>query len=162
MSSAAIACSDIKAGGAITAFNSNLTFTENTINPLCNNYWINFINNLGGSGHGTGGAIATYKNTVLSSTGSKIFYEHNTDAIPIFGKTVLSFSGITKSIFSILPNTTVYWEINHCGGAILSPLSHCTPFTPHIPNQECFFQLPSQNLSNATSFWTTLLMMQEV
>ena len=55
---------------------------------------------------------------------------------------------------SILPNTTVYWENNHatCGGAIYvadtSPLSYWTLLTPYIPQEECFFQLPGQNLSS--------------
>ena len=59
-----------------------------------------------------------------------------------------------KTTFSILPNTIVYWENNHAtrGGAIYvsdaSPLSYCTPLTPYIPQQECFFQLPGQNLSS--------------
>ena len=59
-----------------------------------------------------------------------------------------------KCSFSILPNTTVYWENNHAGlgGAIYvadaSPLSYCTPLAKCVPQEECFFQLPGQNLSN--------------
>ena len=59
-----------------------------------------------------------------------------------------------KTTLSILHNTTVYWENNHAirGGAIYvqdaSPLSYCTPLTPYIPLEECFFQLPGQNLSS--------------
>ena len=58
------------------------------------------------------------------------------------------------STFSILPNTTIYWENNHAslGGAIyvydVSPASYCTLLGPYAPQQECFFQLPGQNLSN--------------
>ena len=65
------------------------------------------------------------------------------------------FMGL-KSTFSILPNTTIYWESNHArlGGAIyvadVSPASYCTSLGPHGPQQECFFQLPGQNLSNGT------------
>ena len=60
-----------------------------------------------------------------------------------------------QSTFSILPNTTVYWEKNHArlGGAVYvddtSPLSYCTSVAPHEAEQECFFQLPGQNLSNS-------------
>ena len=56
--------------------------------------------------------------------------------------------------FSILPNTTVYWENNHAsfGGAIYvhdaSPVSSCSFLAPYIPKEKCFFQLPDQNLSN--------------
>jgi len=58
-----------------------------------------------------------------------------------------------KSTFSILPNTTMYWENNHAslGGAIyvtdVSPASYCTSLGSYGPKQECFFQLPGQNLS---------------
>ena len=59
-----------------------------------------------------------------------------------------------KCTFSTLPHTTVYWKNNHAtlGGAIYaydtSPISYCTPLAPYVPKQECFFQLPDQNLSN--------------
>ena len=59
-----------------------------------------------------------------------------------------------KSTFSILPYTTVYWEKNHAtrGGAIYvqdaTPTSYCTRVSSHLPKEECFFQLPGQNLSN--------------
>ena len=58
-----------------------------------------------------------------------------------------------KSTSSILPNTTVYWENNHAahGGAIYvyDALSYCILLTnPHLPKEECFFQLSDQNLSN--------------
>ena len=58
-----------------------------------------------------------------------------------------------KSTFSNLPNTTVYWENNHAslGGAFCvqdcSPISYCTSVVPYVPKEECFFQLPGQNLS---------------
>ena len=58
-----------------------------------------------------------------------------------------------SSTFSILRNTTVYWENNHAtlGGAIYventSPFSVCTSATVLL-REECFFQLPGQNLSN--------------
>ena len=49
----------------------------------------------------------------------------------------------------------MYWENNHAtlGGAIYvqdaSPLSYCTLLIPYVPKEECFFQLPGQNLSNS-------------
>ena len=55
--------------------------------------------------------------------------------------------------FFILPNTTLYWENNHAtiGGAICvydaSPVSYCRD-APYVPKEDCFFQLPGQNLSN--------------
>ena len=48
----------------------------------------------------------------------------------------------------------VYWENNHAtlGGAIYvrddSPLSYCAPLAPYVPKEQCFFQLPGQNLTN--------------
>ena len=51
------------------------------------------------------------------------------------------------STFSILPNATVYWENNHAtrGGAIyVEDFSTCNPDV----KEECFFQLPGQNLSS--------------
>ena len=63
------------------------------------------------------------------------------------------FLGLNSTL-SILPNTTVYWENNHArfGGAIYvadaSPASYCTLITTYIPKEECFLQLPGQNLSN--------------
>ena len=60
-----------------------------------------------------------------------------------------------KSTFSMLPNTTVYWENNHAkyiGGAIyVSPISYCTSCVLYGAKQECFFQLYGQNMSNGIS-----------
>ena len=48
----------------------------------------------------------------------------------------------------------MYWENNHAslGGAIFvedaSPLSYCRSVAKLVPKEECFFQLPGQNLSN--------------
>ena len=53
-----------------------------------------------------------------------------------------------RSTFSILPNTTVYWENNHAtwGGAIyVEDFSSCNSY---VPKEDCFFQLPGQNLSS--------------
>ena len=58
---------------------------------------------------------------------------------------------LSASSFSVLPNTTVYWEHNHAsfGGAIFvddqfNPFIYCHF---EIKEQSCFFQLPGQNLS---------------
>ena len=62
-----------------------------------------------------------------------------------------------SSTFSILPNTSMYWENNRAsfGGAIyvddVSPLSYCTSvaaLVSLVPKEQCFFQLPGQNRSN--------------
>ena len=58
-----------------------------------------------------------------------------------------------SSTLSILSNTTVCWESNHAnlGGAISvfnNPFIYCTELTRHIPIEQCFFQLPGQNLSD--------------
>ena len=48
----------------------------------------------------------------------------------------------------------MYWENNHAsyGGAIYvadaSPYSYCASVAMLVPKDECFFQLPGQNLSN--------------
>ena len=62
------------------------------------------------------------------------------------------------STFSVLPNTTVYWENNHAnlGGAIYvltaNPFIYCkeklTQIVTIIPREKCFFQFPGQNLSS--------------
>ena len=53
-----------------------------------------------------------------------------------------------KSTFSILPNTTVYWEKNHAslGGAIYvedtSSISYCAPFVAIVPKTRMFLSTP--------------------
>ena len=132
-------------GGAI--------FTQNTV--LSFNGTTRFINNSAFSG----GAIYT-----------SIDYIHSTSNTLTFNGTIYftnngHYGGVNtvygggvfmelKSTFFILPNTTVYWENNHAslGGAIYvedaSPKSYCTLIAKYIPREECFFQLPGQNLSN--------------
>jgi len=106
-----------------------------------------------------GGAIMTNTNNTLTFNGT-VYFTNNGH----FGKGVSSVNGYNygggvfmrlKTTFSILPNTTVYWENNHAslGGAIyvydVTPTaSYCTEVTPYVPKEECFFQLPGQNLSN--------------
>ena len=110
----------------------------------------NFINN---SAYYSGGAIYADESK-LSFNGTVNFINNicsvdvNEDAA---GGGV--YIGL-QSTFSILPNTTMYWENNHArfGGAIYvedaSPIaSYCT-WGSSVPKEECFFQLPGQNLSN--------------
>ena len=106
-------------GGAVYTFGSNvLSFNETT----------NFINN---SAHSGGGAVYVDNYSNLSFNGTVNFtnnicsVDENVDAA---GGGV--YMGL-QSTFSILPNTTVYWENNHAnfGGAIFvhdaSPVSYC-------------------------------------
>ena len=54
------------------------------------------------------------------------------------------------SAFSILPHTTVCCENNLEGAMYVSDVNaliYCPRIARHIPNKECFFQLPEQNLS---------------
>ena len=156
-------------GGAIyTEYNTVLSFNGTN----------NFINNSAG----TGGAIAA-NNTILSFNGTSHFINNSAPmggAIMTNMNNTLTFNGtihftnnghygegvntmngynfgggVFMGTFSILPNTTVYWENNHAtlGGAIyaydVSPTAnYCTLLGPYGPKEECFFQLPGQNLSN--------------
>ena len=129
-------------GGAVYTSGSNvLSFNETT----------NFINNLAHSG---GGAIRADEsklsfNGTVNFTNNICSVDENEDAAG--GGVYMGF----LSTLSILPNTTVYWENNHAslGGAIYvedaSPVSYCTlGYDFSVPKEECFFQLPGQNLSN--------------
>ena len=144
----------------------------------------NFINNSVLGGGGGGGAISA-ESTVLSFNGVTHFFNNsadtggamtNTNNTTTFNGTVYftnnghytkgvrTVTGYTvgggvvmqlRSTFSILPNTTVYWENNHAslGGAIFvddvaRAASYCFEVIPYVPKKECFFQLPGQNLSN--------------
>ena len=130
-------------GGAIFAGNTMLNFSGRT----------NFINNSAEGSHG-GGAIYADTNSTVTFIETIYFINNGyigggdtLDGYTNGGGVYLGF----KSSFSILPHTTVYWENNHAmrGGAIyvadISPLSYCTVLAPQ---EECFFQLPGQNLSN--------------
>ena len=131
-------------GGAITTNTTVLSFNGTT----------HFINNSAP----WGGAIYTNKNNTLTFSGT-IYFTNN----EYYGERVNTVNGYTfgggvfmglKSTFFILPHTTVYWENNHAslGGAIyvadVIPASYCTSLGPYVPKEECFFQLPGQNLSN--------------
>ena len=129
-------------GGAIyTIDNTVLSFSGTS----------NFINNSAGD---AGGAIFTYCNNTLTFNGT-IYFTNNGQ----YGGEVdtLNGGGVFMGLqctFSILPNTTVYWENNHAslGGAIYvhnaSPISSCSSLATYVPKEECFFQLPDRNVSN--------------
>ena len=128
-------------GGAIfTLSNVVLSFTNGTHR---------FVNNVALMG----GAIRTSDNNTLIFDGTIYFTNNSGTYAPLF--LANSHGGGVymgrKSTFSILSNTTVYWENNHAnfGGAIYvqdaSPVSYCEPY---IQIEECFFQLPGQNLSS--------------
>ena len=128
-------------GGAIATDNTVFSFSGNT----------HFINNSALEG----GAIYTSYNSTLTFSVT-IYFTNNgwydRGVSTLYGGTKGGgvYMGL-KCTFFILPNTTVSWENNHAdlGGAIFveddSPLSYCTAV---VPKQECFFQLPGQNLSN--------------
>ena len=126
------------AGSAIyTDINTKLSFTGTN----------NFIGNSAGN---AGGAICT-SNTKLSFSGISTF--DSNIVIYDIGDYERHGGGalnLKNSTFSIFPNTTLYWENNHAalGGAIYvydNPFIYCNQFSSE---KECFFQLPSQNLSN--------------
>ena len=151
---------DFRSGGAIDADNTYLSFMGAS----------NFINNSAGQ---QGGAINA-EDTSFSFNGTTNFINNCADsiggAILVADNTLLHFAGTSNFInnsapdgngggvylsacsFFFFPNTTVYWENNHArlGGAIFvddqSPFIYCTKIERDIDN--CFFQLPGQNLSN--------------
>ena len=157
-------------GGAIIAINNTVLSFSGTSNFICNsagdggggaiytsyytvlnfNGTSNFINNsayLGGAIHTGPNSKMTFNGTIyFSNNGAKVDTQNEyTKGGGVFMR--------LGSILSILPNTTVYWESNHArlGGAIYvenpSPFSICRPAT-RLLREECFFQLPGQNLSN--------------
>ena len=107
-----------------------------------------------------GGAISADRNSKLTFDGNISYTNNgpdNTNAdngVSHGGAIYLALN----STFSLLPHTTVCWENNHAtlGGAIyvsdINSLIYCTPISQYIaayvPREECFFQLPGQNLSN--------------
>ena len=107
-----------------------------------------------------GGAISADRNSKLTFDGHINFTNNgpdNTNAdngVSHGGAIYLALN----STFSLLPHTTVCWVNNHAtlGGAIYvsdtNPLIYCTQIAQYIaayvPREECFFQLPGQNLFN--------------
>ena len=161
-------------GGAIFSYyNTVLSFTgtNNLINNSAGNYGggaifsyyntvlsfsgINkFINNIAPFG----GAIYTLSNTTLTFNGTINFANNGNHGGGVDTQDGYTYGGGVymglKCTFSILPNTSVYWVNNHAsfGGAIYVydtiPVSYCDSIAPYVPKEECFFQLPGQNLSN--------------
>ena len=163
-------------GGGIRALSSNIAITGNT-NFLENVAFSSEDNDGGGAIYASdntvvhfngssnfvnnsayqGGAICTYSSTTLTFSGTINFTNngpHKSRAL--HGDTARGggvYMGL-NSTFSLLPNTTVNWENNHAslGGAIfvddISPLSYCALVAEFAPKEECFFQLPGQNLFN--------------
>ena len=155
-----------ESGGAFCTIN-NVVLDFNGIN--------NFINN---SAPMNGGAIFTKSNILLRFTGTTSFSSNSArqgGAIAAGSNSTLIFGGnitftnngnatkdtrdgainlLIGSHFFIMPNTTVCWNNNHAdlGGAIyvsaVNPLIYCTQISAYTPKDECFFQLPGQNLSN--------------
>ena len=122
-------------GGAIFALvNISLSFTGTS----------SFINN--SATHG--GAISANRNSTLTFDGNVSFSYNTADSR---GGAIYLYSSSTILIKS---NTTVCLESNHAtlGGTIyvlnINPLVYCTQIAMFIPREECFFQLPGQNLSS--------------
>ena len=141
------AVGDSAGGGAIYASDNHyavLSFNGNN----------NFINNSAGAG---AGAIFTNTNSTLTFNGTIniVSNGHYGSGIDTLNTTYGGGMWIgLKCTFSVFPNTTMYWENNYAnlGGAIYvvdtSPISYCASVAKYVPKEECFFQLPGQNLSN--------------
>ena len=140
-------------GGAICALNTTLTL----------NGTVRFTNNEASNsfeGGGSGGGVYLYKSTISILSNTTVYWENNRayhgGAICIndnFGSDIGGGEFQYTSTISTSPDTTVYWENNHgnLGGAIfvddsLNPFIYCTQVEKST--NECFFQLPSQNLSS--------------
>ena len=129
----------------------------------------NFSNN--SALRGLGGTVCTlYSEINLSGTshlngnfamqGGAIYASYSTmifDGTITFSNNKNGLKGgalyLENSTFSILPDTSVYWEKNQAdfGGAIYvedvyNSFIYCTQF--YQAKHDCFFQLPGQNLSN--------------
>ena len=155
-------------GGAIYT-SDNVVFSVNGTNNFVNNsaMWggaicallntiltLNGTNNFINNSADNGGAICADSNSTLIFNRTVNFRNNRAETLYEFdtygGGVYIGFN----STFSVLPNTTVYWENNHAtlGGAIYvhdaSLISYCTKITKYAPKEECFFQLPGQNLSN--------------
>ena len=121
-----------------------------------NSFLNNFINS---SGSCYGGAILLNTNSTLMISGSVNFTSngHNASRTDTIKGDIAYGGGVyvgVKGTLSILPDTTVFWNNNHAtyGGAIyvtdVSPVSYCASVAAYVPKEDCFFQLPAQNLSN--------------
>ena len=116
----------------------------------------NFINNSAVYG----GAICPSTNTTLTFNGTVYFTNNGYYGVGVDTQNGDTYGGGLyvglKTAFSILPSTTVYWKDNHAsfGGAIhvkqSNPFVYCQADIC-TEQEKCFFQLPGQNLSNATN-----------
>ena len=132
-------------GGAIWALNTILTL----------NGTISFTNNEvnGYEGGETQGGAIYASNAILTLNGT-VSFTNNEASNSFEGAGSGGGVYLYSSTVSILSNTTVYWENNHAslGGAIYvddssNPFIYCTQVEKST--NECFFQLPSQNLSGS-------------
>ena len=157
-----------ESGGAIVTFdnvvltfNGTNNFTGNSANLdggaiyIDTNISLNFTGTSSFSSNSAmeGGAITANHNTTLIFNGN-IHFTNNRHKInngeSHGGALYLSIS----ATLNILPHTTVCWENNHAnlGGAIyVNPLTYCPTIIKYIPKEECFFQLPGQNLNHIDS-----------
>ena len=99
-----------------------------------------------------GGAVSTSNSTLIFERTIN-FINNGNDTSSNENRHGGGVNLMRNSKISILPNTTVYWENNHAylGGAIYvddhsNPFIYCTQVEKCTPN-DCFFQLPGQNLS---------------
>ena len=136
-----------RSGGAIQTSGTSVVRFDGTTN---------FVNNSASNG----GAISIDTNSTLKFNAPVIFTNNYGQIYGRLNKTTYGggiYMGL-KSYFFILPNATVHWENNHAmlGGAIYvfdaSHMSYCNSTLVNIatliPKENCFFQLPVQNLSN--------------
>ena len=148
-------------GGAIYAI-TNIVLSFSGIN--------NFTDNIAFSG----GAIYTESNSTLTFNGTIYFTNngHHRGRIDTLSTGSSKGGGVYmgfRSTFSILPNTSVYWENNHAnfGGAIYVydniPIRYCGSYSVRVtsesftPKEECFFQLPDQNVYSAHGVYVKLV-----
>ena len=133
-------------------YNGGAIYTKKNV-VLSFNGISNFINNSADNG---GGAISANTNSNLTFNGM-VKFANNVCSGKLYTNGGSVGGGLymgLKCTFAILPNTTVYWENNHAnvGGAIYvrdaSPISECALISTLVPKEECFFQLPGQNMSN--------------
>ena len=98
-----------------------------------------------------GGAVSANLNSILTFDGNVSFTNNGYNTLTRDSRGGAMYLGISSTL-STLPHTTVRWENNHAnlGGAIYvmnaNPLIYCTKMSSYIPKQECFFQLPRQNI----------------
>ena len=131
-------------------FSNNSADSGGTICTLDNSLILSGTSNINSNSGEQGGAIFAL-NAILRLNGTVSFTNNKVNS---YGDGTGGGMYLYNSTVSILSNTTVYWEHNHAilGGAIyvddsVNPFMYCTQVEKCIPN-ECFFQLPGQNLSN--------------